>query len=288
MIAFVILHYQAMEETIQCVDSIAAHVSGDRRIIIVDNASPNRTGLLLRERYAANPEVSVLLNQTNDGFARGNNRGYREAKKLDPDFIVVLNSDTLLQQSDFTELIRRAYADHRFDVLGPDILSTRTGQHQNPQRDRNYTLAELERMRTRLRIKNRMKWAIWLKYRLFRPSEGASRECSDHSTAQLGKVLHGACYIFSRKFIEGHDDCFYSGTFMYFESYILHYLGMREGQTFLYDPDIRILHKEDASTDSTYTTMYKKSVFVNRCLLDSCEEFIKLQRAGKARETTES
>ena len=278
MIAFVILHYQALDETFHCVESIKWNVEGEKRIIIVDNDSPNGSGEKIKTRYESDSQVNVIISEKNEGFAKGNNLGYQAARKRKPDFIVVLNSDTLIEQKDFTELVNRAYEKFSFDVLGPDIYSTKTSSHQNPQRETNYSLMELKRTRRKLLIKNRLKWAIKLKYMLMRSStEVVQASDKDYMNMQIGKVLHGAFYVFSKKFIENHEECFYNGTFMYFESYILHYMGMKEGQVFLYDPEIRIIHHEDASTDSTYRTRYKKSVFVNKCLLESCEKFIELQ-----------
>ena len=39
MVCFVILHYMAFEETKSCVNSILNNVEGEKKIIIVDNAS---------------------------------------------------------------------------------------------------------------------------------------------------------------------------------------------------------------------------------------------------------
>lgn len=290
MIAFVILHYQAMNETIACIDSIKSHVDGDRHIIVVDNASPNLSGVELEKKYAGDAEVDILLSRENLGFARGNNLGYRKARELDPAYIVVLNSDTQIEQDDFAALVEKAYREYTFDVLGPDIYSTRMCFHQNPQREQNFTMSELKKAHRRLVIKNRFKWAVWLKYRLFHlPSDKADGSTRNYEEFQTGKVLHGAFYVFSEKYIHAHADCFYPGTFMYYESYILHYLGMMEGLTFLYDPEIHVTHREDASTEATYDTQYRKSVFVNRCSLASCESFIRLrekyeQKEGKRKE----
>ena len=287
MIAFVILHYQAADETIQCIESIKLHVTEEKRIIIVDNASPNNSGMEIQRKYQLDPETDVILSRDNLGFARGNNLGYQAARKSDPDFIVVLNSDTLIEQDDFAQLVDRSYRTYAFDVLGPDIYSTKTFSHQNPQRETNFTLEELKRKRRILLLKNKLRWVIWLKYRLFRSiPEKADDSHKNYSMAQTGKVLHGAFYVFSRKFIEGHEECFYNGTFMYFESYILHYLGMKEKMVFLYDPQIHISHHEDVSTDLTYQTRYQKSVFVNKCSLASCEKFIKLHENNKEEEIT--
>ncbi|HEL1638844.1 TPA: glycosyltransferase, partial [Streptococcus suis] len=109
MIAFVILHYQAMEETISCVDTIKNMVKEEKKIVIVDNASPNKTGINLREKYSQDSEVIVLLSEKNLGFAQGNNIGYKEARKFSPEFIVVMNNDVFLTQENFYSLLQESH-----------------------------------------------------------------------------------------------------------------------------------------------------------------------------------
>lgn len=102
MTAFVILHYRAIDMTRTCVERIQA-LDGENDIVIVDNASPNGTGKLLAEEYAADSKVTVLLNPENAGFARGNNMGIRWAKEhLSADFVVALNNDVEILQKDFS------------------------------------------------------------------------------------------------------------------------------------------------------------------------------------------
>ena len=74
MICFVILHYMATDETIICVDSILENVNGDKRIIIVDNASPNNSFDELNIKYKDNILVDVISTDENLGFAKGNKR----------------------------------------------------------------------------------------------------------------------------------------------------------------------------------------------------------------------
>lgn len=140
MTAFVILHYRAIDSTIQCVKSIQA-LDGDNQIVIVDNASPDGTGARLLELYADDPAVTVLLNSENSGFARGNNFGIRYAcEHLSPDFTVVLNDDVEIFQQDFSQRIGEIYQEHPFDLLGPDIVSVFSGIHQSPKRMKGYSL----------------------------------------------------------------------------------------------------------------------------------------------------
>ena len=81
-IVFVILHYLAIDETYKSVDSIEKKIDTDMyKIVIVDNASPDKSGALLKEHYKNDDHVEVLLNQENLGFARGNNVGFRYAEK---------------------------------------------------------------------------------------------------------------------------------------------------------------------------------------------------------------
>lgn len=278
MICFVILHYQAMDETIECVKSIKENVTGEKRIIIIDNASPNHTGEMLRKMYTGDEELLVKILENNFGFAKGNNIGYMHAKQYDPEFIVVLNSDTLLTKNDFKEELDNAYYKYHFDVLGPDLYSTKTRSHQNPQRDKNCTLKELKQKRRKLFLKNKFRFLLKLKYIFVQSSVESNSVNCDYNTIQIGVVLHGAFYVFSSRFIQKHNQCFYNETFMYFESYILHYLGMRERMIFLYYPQIKIIHHEDVSTNMTYKNQYNKSCFVNRCLFDSCVKFIEVMQ----------
>ena len=110
-ICFVVLHYNTIEDTERFIVSVFENIDVDSfQIVIVDNASPNRSGEILKEKYRENDKVSVILNSTNKGFARGNNTGIKYAEKnFDPDFIVMTNSDTYLIQKDFYYQIQKEY-----------------------------------------------------------------------------------------------------------------------------------------------------------------------------------
>lgn len=279
MICYVILHYQAIDETINCVNSIFDNNSCDVKIIIIDNASPNKSGDLLYEKYFNDERIVVIKNEENLGFAKGNNIGYKKAKGYNPSFIVVLNSDVVLSGGDVDKKLDYAFQEYKFDVLGPDIFSTKTNTHQNPQRNVNYTFDELKRAYNKLYIKNKLRFLLKIKY-LFKRGMVVQKveDSADYESIQYGKVLHGACYVYSEKYIDKHEECFFNDTFMYYESYILHYLGMREKLNFVYYPEIKVYHNEDVSTDMTYQNQYKKSCFVNKCLLDSARIYLDIMK----------
>ena len=113
MVCFVILHYMALDETILCVESIRDSVEGEKKIIIVDNCSPNGTIKGLEEHYQDAADVDVLETGENLGFAKGNNFGYAYAvREYDPDFVVVMNNDMEMtstpRRRSITRIRRRA------------------------------------------------------------------------------------------------------------------------------------------------------------------------------------
>lgn len=282
MVCFVILHYMALDETIQCAESILGNVEGEKKIIIADNCSPNGSIANLKERYAETADVDVIGTDSNLGFARGNNFGYKYAlSKYDPDFIVVMNNDMEIRQKDFIGQMEQSYREYGFDVLGPDIYSTKKKYHQNPQTRKMPTRKDLERTCRKLEVKNRLSFIISLKWAVLslmhkKPAEEKREEnYVDHVVEN--PLLHGSCYIFSRGFTEKHpEECFYPETFMYFEAEILCYQCRRDGEKMIYDPRLRVDHHEDVATDLEYHKQSKKSIFTIKCMLQSVKAFLAL------------
>ena len=81
-VAFVILHYNVPETTRQCVASVRAlKCRVIKKIVIVDNGSPDGSGRILAADYAKDPDITVILTEKNLGFAKGNNVGYQYARE---------------------------------------------------------------------------------------------------------------------------------------------------------------------------------------------------------------
>ena len=87
-ICFVILNYNLYQDTISCVASIKNRIDTRRyKIIIVDNASVNGAGELLREYYKTDQQIEIILLTKNIGFAKGNNIGINQARLEGASFI---------------------------------------------------------------------------------------------------------------------------------------------------------------------------------------------------------
>lgn len=275
-IAFVILHYCVVEETIECVESIQQRIDvDDYDIIIVDNCSPDGSGEILKEKYNNQKSITVLSNSENLGFAKGCNVGYSYAKKeKESEFIVLLNNDTLLLQDDFYNTTCEEYKISNFAVLGPDI-KTPDGINVNPVRNAISNKKELAIfvLKTRMNlILNYFRVETFLK-------EMKKRFCSKNNNAldiaiinqrALNVQLHGCCLVFSPVYInkfEGLDD----RTFLYMEEEILFNNVRKLGLTTVYNPKLKIYHKEDAATNSIMQKTYLKRRFIYKNVLKSAK-----------------
>ena len=107
-ICFVILHYMAFEMTRKSVDTLLALFGGKNvHIAVVDNGSANGSGAKLKEQYADNKYITILMNKVNIGFAKGNNVGHKYVKeRFNPKYVVVMNNDVLIKDRLFIEKIQ--------------------------------------------------------------------------------------------------------------------------------------------------------------------------------------
>ncbi|MXP74448.1 glycosyltransferase [Lachnospiraceae bacterium WCA-9-b2] len=290
MTAFVILHYRAIEMTRTCVERIKA-LEGKSHIVIVDNASPNGTGRILEKEYEKEKMITVLLNQENGGFARGNNLGICwVCSHLKADFVVVLNNDVEIVQKDFAVQIGEIFKEHPFDVLGPDILSVFSGIHQSPKSLHGCTLESVRRKYAKVKKSSnpillllssgeKNSPAIWKRVQ----RRQRAKQKIDSSVSAEGVVLHGSCVIFSHRYLAAHPEPFFPKTYMYYEMEILEWLCRREGNVIRYDPSISVLHYQYVASKQEYKSIVKRSKFVIECLLDSlkaAEELI-LEDSGE-------
>ena len=282
MVCFIILHYQVTEETETCIRSLD-RLSGEKHVVIIDNASPNGSGRKLKEEYKDRADITVLLNGENSGFARGNNVGCDWARtNLDPDFYVVMNNDVEIPQEDFIARIERIYGEKPFAVLGPDIYSTTGRVHQSPKSTRRTTIEDARALQQVYRRKLDSRILTPLKCRLkqlpFVRALAAKKKSissgTDWSRKYTNVPLHGSCFIFSREFAQKRENFFFPGTFFYCESEILDYECGKAGLLTVYDPSLKVLHHQNVSTRNTMKDELKRTEFMNRQNFQSILAFL--------------
>jgi len=74
-------------------------------------------------KFPSNKKLRIIKNEKNYGFAEGNNIGMRYALKvLNPNYVLLLNNDTVVDPDFLTELVKVAKSDRKIGALQPKIL----------------------------------------------------------------------------------------------------------------------------------------------------------------------
>lgn len=282
-ISFVVLHYLTIEDTKECINSIVNNLSyTNYSIVIVDNASNNRTVEELVKLYKERKNIHIIINRENLGFAKGNNVGFMYAKnELKADFVVMINNDTLILQKDFGEKIIETYEEKKFHVSGPNVVSTLDNKSQNPIRRQLYNLKQVKSRRLRLKILLLLSYVhldefFQKVYLMKKKSKNSNLEKSEIEPLEPSDYqLHGCCLIFSPLYISRYDGL-YEGTFMYAEEDILRYICDRDFLNMAYIKELNIYHKEYSSTYTLLGKGVKKRRFCYKNSINSYGELEKL------------
>ncbi len=101
-VAVVILNWNNYKDTSDCVESLMQITYDNFNIVIVDNNSSDNSGHLLQTNYK---QCVVIINPVNDGYARGNNIGITYALDHAFDYVLLLNNDTVVENSFLEPLV---------------------------------------------------------------------------------------------------------------------------------------------------------------------------------------
>lgn len=270
MVSFVILHYKNMNDTIECLESLKKFDKKSTSIIIVDNNTLSESEFMVLKSYTDD----IIRNQENVGFAKGNNIGAEYAiKKYQPDFICVINSDTIINQSKFVNMIYDLYDKYNFDMLGPKILPEETDSC-NPFRVYSTKEEVVERIKYTEKLikiyKNKILrnlLAIYIEVKSFFRKK---KTITNGQMEEIGVALHGCALIFSRKYYEKFETIFYPHTFLFHEEEFLYLRCRQHNLVSLYSPRLEIIHKEGQSVAKEFNNKkYESLIFRNQEILKS-------------------
>lgn len=145
LVSIIILTYNALKYTQQCISSIQQHTSYPHEIIFVDNGSNDGTAAYLRKLVKEHPNswskytgtsYKLIENQENRGFAAGNNQGVSAASG---DHVMLLNNDVLVSDGWLESLVESLERDKKIGMVGPitNSISGRQMVRDIPYSDEN-------------------------------------------------------------------------------------------------------------------------------------------------------
>lgn len=119
IIYILILTWNNLKDTKECLARLAKCNGLPFEILVVDNGSMDGTVEFIRDTY---PEIQIIENEKNFGFAKGNNIGINYALEHNADYVIVLNNDVIVDYSFLSEWIAEAERLPDVGILGPIIF----------------------------------------------------------------------------------------------------------------------------------------------------------------------
>ncbi|HWH58321.1 MAG TPA: glycosyltransferase family 2 protein [Terriglobales bacterium] len=117
-VSIIILTWNSYEVTRDCLASIDKIDYPNREVLVVDNGSGDGSPDRLAEEF---PFVRFIRNERNLGFTGGNNVGIRVALTRRPDYLLLLNNDTVVASNFLSQMIDLAETDPTIGILTPKI-----------------------------------------------------------------------------------------------------------------------------------------------------------------------
>lgn len=199
------------------IDSIT--FNEDMEVIVVDNGSKENEASILQDRY---PNIKVIRNDKNLGFAGGNNLGIKAAKGK---YLFLINNDTVFKEFNLDVLIKRLESSHKIGMVCPKI---RFAWANNPIQFAGYTPLST------ITIRNK---AIGY----------GEEDKGQYNTPHQTPYAHGAAMMLKREVLDKvglMPECY----FLYYEELDWSMMMTRAGYEIWYEPASTIYHKESQST----------------------------------------
>jgi N-acetylglucosaminyl-diphospho-decaprenol L-rhamnosyltransferase len=231
-ISIIILNWNTRDLLAKCLDSLEQH-KGDLQleIIVVDNASSDGSQAMLREKY---PQVQLIANGQNVGFAKGNNQAMEVARG---NYFLLWNSDAFATPGALQALLHLAEKEPKAAIIGAQLRNADNSFQASftpfPNQGREFLIL------------------TGLGRALFSPvypSLGPEEE----KGPQVVDYVEGACLLVRREAYQevgGLDE----GYFMYAEEVDWCYTMVKHGWQVWYQPEAKVIHLGGASSTGRRT-----------------------------------
>jgi GT2 family glycosyltransferase len=259
--AFVlILTWNRWDVTIDCLRSVLDMTYANFDVLVVDNASQDGTPECVARIF---PNVRVIENERNLGFAAGCNVGLRYALAHGADYILLLNNDTVVDPCLLTYLIGWTDAHPEAGLVMPTIFC-----FDMPNR-----IWSIGGRRHRLTL-DVVPMATW------KPPP------KEEEQGRVVDYIYGTAMLIRRTVLE-EVGLFDEAFFMYYEDLDLCLRTQRAGFAIYHVPGVAVWHREAASTRRDAALRYyhkarSSAYFFRKHAIGLCRPIIALYRLGSA------
>lgn len=217
----ILVNYNGKVFIEDCLDSLIRDpFHKQAEILVVDNGSKDESPELIRKKY---PEVNLITNPNNRGFARANNQGIQASRG---DYVLLLNTDTAVPPGTLPALLKILKSDEGIGAVGPLLYSN----EDRYQVSFGYKVDFFQEM-----LKRSLLNYIWKK-RL--------RSISRNIAVRW---LSGACLLIRKASLE-EVRFFDENFFLYFEDIDLCYRLRKKKYRLIFTPSVKVYHKGGGSS----------------------------------------
>lgn len=118
LVSILVVNWNTRDVTLQCLRSLEeARLGVPHEVILVDNASSDGSAGAIAEAF---PNVQLIANDRNRGFAAANNQAYAASRGR---HVLLLNSDTLVRAGQIEALAAFLESTPEAGVVGPKLLN---------------------------------------------------------------------------------------------------------------------------------------------------------------------
>ncbi|PYP83313.1 MAG: glycosyltransferase family 2 protein [Candidatus Angelobacter sp. Gp1-AA117] len=125
-VSIIILNWNSYDLTQDCLLSLQKMDYPAFEVVLVDNGSTDGSIEKLQQEF---PCARFISNGRNLGFPAGNNVGIHDALPRNPDYLLLLNNDTVVAPDFLSQLVRVAESDPKAGILNPKIYYSEPSDH---------------------------------------------------------------------------------------------------------------------------------------------------------------
>ena len=238
-LTIVIVNYNATDYLDQCLESVARETRCcSYRIVVIDNASTDQDTAILKRNH---PEIDLLCNQRNLGFATACNQGIR---RRPASYYLLLNPDSLILDGAIDQSLELLRSRSDVGIVGCRVL--------NP--DGTLQLASRRSI-------PRLSTALYRLLRLsllFPRSKVLARynlTFLDEDSVHEVEAVSGSFLMFRAALLEG-DGFLDESFFLYGEDLDFCYRALQKGWNVIYYPEAKITHFKGRSSHRSRKSLY--------------------------------
>lgn len=230
-LAIITINYNGLADTIDLLESLKKakkEYHFNIQVYVIDNASSDDSVDVLARRF---PEIRLIESPTNLGFAAGNNLGIKQALKEKADWIMLINNDTLIDESLFKNLYKSPLQDKKVGALGGLIYFAKGFEFK-----KRYKKEDLGKV-------------LWFAggsldwNNIYGTSDLVDQvDNKQIKTIKETDFITGA-FLITRRDVLKKAGLFDEDYFMYFEDVDLCHRVFQKGYKLLVDPSLKIWHK---------------------------------------------